>query len=174
MRRMLCLVLTFVATAVLTPTIASAQEIRVYVDGRPMNFDVPPTAIQGRVLVPLRGVFEQLGATVDFDARTQHIVAMRGSQSVELTLGSRQARVNDAPKLLDVAAFTINGRTMVPLRFVSESLGATVQWVEASRTILIGSPGAVGWNRTVKEALCPAANVTGAVKPVTWKPEPNP
>ncbi len=142
MRRMLCLVLTFVATVVLMPTIASAQEIRVYVDGRPMNFDVPPTAIQGRVLVPLRGVFEQLGATVDFDARTQHIVAVRGSQSVELTLGSRQARVNDAPKLLDVAAFTINGRTMVPLRFVSESLGATVQWVEASRTILIGSPGA--------------------------------
>ncbi len=123
--------------------LASAQEIRVYVDGRPMNFDVPPTAIQGRVLVPLRGVFEQLGATVDFDARTQHIVAVRGSQSVELTLGSRQARVNDTPRLLDVAAFTINGRTMVPLRFVSESLGATVQWVEASRTILIGSPGAV-------------------------------
>ena len=40
--------------------------------------------------------------------------------------------------------------------------------------VTVGSPGAVGWNRTVKEAVCPATNVTGAVKPVTWKPEPNP
>lgn len=93
------------------------------------------------MLVPLRGVFEQLGATVDYDAHTQHILAVRGSQTVELTIGSRQARVGDQPKLLDVPAFTISGRTMVPLRFVSESLGASVQWIDASRTILIGSSG---------------------------------
>lgn len=107
-----------------------------------MNFDVPPTIIQGRVLVPLRGAFEQLGASVYYDAQTQHIVAVRGTETVELTIGSRQAKVNGAARLLEVAAFTINGRTMVPLRFISESLGANVQWVEPSRTILIGSSGA--------------------------------
>lgn len=123
--------------------VATGQSpIRVYVDGQPVNFDVPPTVIQGRVLVPLRGIFERLGATVDYDTRTQHIVAVRGSQTVELTLGSRQARVNDQASLLDVPAFTIGGRTMVPLRFISESLGANVQWVDASRIILIGSTGA--------------------------------
>jgi copper amine oxidase-like protein len=116
--------------------------IPVYIDGQAVNFDVPPTVIQGRVLVPLRGIFERLGATVDYDVRTQHIVAVRGPQTVELTIGSRQARVNDSAKLLDVPAFTIAGRTMVPLRFISESLGANVQWVEASRIILIGSSGA--------------------------------
>lgn len=131
-----------VAVAMAAPVPAGAQGlIRVFIDGRPVNFDVPPTAIQGRVLVPLRGIFEQLGATVDYDARTQHILAVRGGQTVELTVGSRQARVNTAPKLLDVPAFTINGRTMVPLRFISEALGAGVQWIEANQTILISSSG---------------------------------
>ncbi len=126
------------------PTQGTAQSpIRVYVDGQLVNFDVPPNVIQGRVLVPLRGVFERLGATVDYDGHTQHIVAVRGEQTVELTLGSRQARVNGKPSLLDVPAFTIGDRTMVPLRFISESLGASVQWVEASRVILIGASGGV-------------------------------
>lgn len=138
-------------------THSTAQSaIRVYVDGQIVNFDVPPNVIQGRVLVPLRGVFERLGATVDYDGRTQHIVAVRGDQTVELTLGSRQARLNGKPALLDVAAFTIGDRTMVPLRFVSESLGASVQWVEASRVILIGSSGGVPAQPPAGQAPPPA------------------
>jgi ribosomal protein L21E len=138
------LVSLVVAVSLIVPPGIFAQQapIRVYVDGQPLSFDVPPNIIQGRVLVPLRGVFERLGATVDFDPQTQHIVAVRGPQTVELTIGSRQARVNSNAALLDVPAFTIAGRTMVPLRFISESLGANVQWVEASQTILIGSTGA--------------------------------
>jgi hypothetical protein len=135
--------LVVVVSFIVPPGIFAQQApIRVYVDGQPLSFDVPPTMIQGRVLVPLRGIFERLGATVDFDPQTQHIVAVRGPQTVELTIGSRQARVNSNVALLDVPAFTIAGRTMVPLRFISESLGANVQWVEASQTILIGSTGA--------------------------------
>jgi Copper amine oxidase N-terminal domain len=146
MRRMTIFVTAAVlAVAMSAPVLwrALAQSaIGVYIDGQPVSFDMPPMMMQGRVLVPLRGIFERLGATVDYDARTQHIVAVHGAQTVELTIGSRQARVNDTPTLLDVPAMAINGRTMVPLRFISEALGATVQWVEASRTILIGSPGA--------------------------------
>ncbi|HKV44243.1 MAG TPA: copper amine oxidase N-terminal domain-containing protein [bacterium] len=133
------------ACAVLSASVrlAAAQgPIRVYIDGQPVGFDVPPTVSQNRVFVPLRGIFERLGATVDYDAPTQHIVAIRGGQTVELTIGSRQARVNNTAALLDVPAFTIGGRAMVPLRFISESLGASVQWVEASQIILIGSTGA--------------------------------
>ncbi len=143
-RNVSLLVSLVVAVSFIVPPGIFAQQapIRVYVDGQPLSFDVPPNMIQGRVLVPLRGIFERLGATVDFDPQTQHIVAVRGSQTVELTIGSRQARVNSNAALLDVPAFTIAGRTMVPLRFISESLGANVQWVEASQTILIGSTGA--------------------------------
>jgi Copper amine oxidase N-terminal domain len=133
-----------VGFVLIVPSAALGQQapIRVYVDGQQVPFDVPPSMIQGRVLVPLRGIFERLGATVDFDPQSQHIMAVRGPQTVELTIGSRQAHVNSNPILLDVPAFAIAGRTMVPLRFVSESLGANVQWVEASQTILIGSTGA--------------------------------
>ncbi len=122
-----------------TASAQSQRGINVYINGGLESFDVPPTMIQGRVLVPLRGVFEQLGATVNYDAQSQQIVAIRGAQTVQLTIGSRQAFVNRHPSLLDVPAFTIGGRTMVPLRFVSESLGANVQWLDASQTILIGT-----------------------------------
>ncbi|HLW60678.1 MAG TPA: copper amine oxidase N-terminal domain-containing protein [bacterium] len=142
----LALVALLLACAAVSTSVrpASAQQgpIRVYIDGQSIGFDVPPMVSQNRVFVPLRGIFERLGATVDYDAATQHIVAIRGGQTVELTIGSRQARVNNTPALLDVPAFTIGGRAMVPLRFISESLGASVQWVDASQTILIGSAGA--------------------------------
>ncbi len=145
MRRAHYIILLLIAVTALLPQPASAQgAIRVYIDGRLVNFDVPPIYTQGRVLVPLRGIFEQLGATVDYDARTGHILALRGAQSVELTVGSRRARVNNTPRLLDVPAFTVSGRTLVPLRFISESLGATVQWNDATQTVLIGSPGYAG------------------------------
>src|SRR5215472_4083685 len=103
---------------------ASAQaSIQVYVDGQAVNFDVPPTVIQGRVLVPLRGIFERLGATVDYDVRTQHIVAVRGPQTVELTIGSRQARVNDTAKLHDVWTLPIAGCRRGRRGSTSEHLG---------------------------------------------------
>ncbi len=126
----------------MAPQTVLGHSLRVYVDGRPMNFDVPPTVIHGRVLVPLGGIFEQLGATVDYNAQTQHIKAVRDTQTVELTIGSRLAQINGEPKTLDVPAFTLNGRTMVPLRFISEALGASIQWTEADQSILIGSRGA--------------------------------
>ncbi len=161
------------ALVLMVPQVAPAQQgIRVYVDGRLANFDVPPTMVQGRVLVPLRGVFEQLGATVDYDARTQHIMAIRGAQTVELTIGSRQARVNGTPSLLDVPAFTIAGRTMVPLRFVSESLGADVQWVEASRTILIGTTGAAQAPPPPSIQAAPTAQISGRLVAVTTGDNP--
>src|SRR5579864_4708242 len=144
MRYLVLGLVSILALSLAGPQAGLAQTaVQVYVDGRLVNFDVPATVIDGRVLVPLRGVFERLGATVDYDAQSQRVVALRGGQAVELTLGSRQAMVNNRPALLDVPAFTIAGRTMVPLRFVSEALGADVQWMDASRTILINSAAAV-------------------------------
>ncbi|MDQ7829811.1 MAG: copper amine oxidase N-terminal domain-containing protein [Armatimonadota bacterium] len=119
------------------PTGAQDAPIRVFVDGGRVRFDQPPVVRGGRVLVPLRGVFERLGASVDWEAATQTVLAVRGGTVVELQIGSRQARVNDRVVLLDVPARIIGARTLVPLRFVSEALGATVQWQEATRTVLI-------------------------------------
>jgi hypothetical protein len=98
----------------------------------------------GRVLVPLRGVFERLGATVTWDPTSQTVLAQSGTTSVSLRIGSPQAFVNGQPQLLDVPAMLVGGRTLVPLRFVSQALGAGVTWDAPTSTIQIASQGALG------------------------------
>ncbi len=122
-------------------TTASAQTVRVFVDSDQVAFDQPPIIMGSRVLVPLRGIFEKMGATVDWTASTRTVEAARGNTLVVLKIGSRIARVNDRPVTLDVPAMVVRSRTLVPLRFISESLGANVEWREEARTVLISSPG---------------------------------
>ncbi len=125
------------ATAAGPPVAAAPGQITVLVDGTVLTLDVPPVQIEGRVLVPLRGIFERLGATVVFDPATQTVTAARESITVVLRLGSREARINDRIVLLDVPPLALRGRTMVPLRFVSGALGARVDWDERTRTVQI-------------------------------------
>lgn len=171
-RRVVCIALALAAAvSIAAPVPSGAQDmIRVFVDGRPVNFDVPPQIMQGRVLVPLRGIFEQLGATVNYNAATNHILAVRGGQAVELTVGSRQAAVNNSPTMLDVPAFTINGRTMVPLRFISEALGAGVEWIAASSTILINSSG--GTPTAAAPPVATSGEITGRLMAVSTGQNP--
>ena len=119
----------------------------VMLDGRPLTFDVPPQTVSGRTLVPLRVIFESLGATVVWDAATQTVTATRGERGISLTIGKRVAYVNGASVTLDVPGRTIKGRTMVPLRFVGEGMGANVVWDGATKRIVItsgaGTPPAV-------------------------------
>jgi len=134
----LMLVMALAVTTVSLP--ASGQgAVRVFVDGDPVAFDQPPVIQGSRVLVPLRGIFEQMGATVEWRPATRTVLAASGSTLVELQIGSRIARVNGNPVTLDIPAMIIGGRTLVPLRFISESLGARVQWDAATRTVLIFS-----------------------------------
>ena len=120
---------------------ASAQGISVQLDGRNLYFDQPPAMIDGRLLVPLRGIFEALSADVLYDAGTRSIKATKGATVVQLQLGSRTALIDGRTVYLDVPADTVGGRTMVPLRFVSESLGADVKWNGATKTVMIASTG---------------------------------
>lgn len=115
--------------------LASAQTITVSVDGQNVAFDQPPVYKDGRVLVPLRGVFEEMGAIVEWDAPTRTVSAGSGSTDIRLVVGARTAWVNGVPTTLDVPAQIVGGRTMVPLRFLSESLGATVLWHDTMRHV---------------------------------------
>ncbi len=121
------------------PAPAQAQAIQVVVDGAPVQFDQPPAAIGGRILVPLRGVFERLGATVQWNPATNTAIAVRDATQVQLTVGSPQAYVNGRAVILDVPALIVGGRTLVPLRFVSETMGAQVNWDDRTRTVYIAS-----------------------------------
>jgi hypothetical protein len=135
------------ATAVLAlglvaaPLATAAQSVTVIVNGQVMNFDQPPILQAGRVFVPLRGIFEQLGASVVY-ANGQINATSRG-RTVSLTIGSTQATVDGQPQTLDVAPFVVGSRTLVPLRFIAQSLGATVNWNDSTSTVTIngGSGG---------------------------------
>jgi len=126
--------------------VAAAPMIETQLNGRNLTFDQNPVLEEGRVLVPLRGIFENLGADVLYDPQTKQIKATRDGKVVELTLGERQAFVNGQQVYLDVPADTIAGRTMVPLRFVSEAMGADVKWRSATRTVAISTDTTVGDN----------------------------
>lgn len=118
-----------------------AQSIRTELDGRVLNFDQPAMMQGGRVMVPLRGIFESLGADVLYDAARRSIKATKGDRVIELSLGSRDASINGQTSYLDVPADSMGGRVMVPLRFVSEALGADVKWSASTRTVSLSSSG---------------------------------
>ncbi|HLK55332.1 MAG TPA: copper amine oxidase N-terminal domain-containing protein [Chthonomonadaceae bacterium] len=117
---------------------AFAQPIRVMVNGERVRFeDVGPMEVDGRVLVPVRGVLEQLGADISWQPDTQRIIASNDNITIRLRLGDRRAVVNGRDVMLDVPAQTYSDRTMVPLRFLGEALGARVRWDDQERTVYI-------------------------------------
>ncbi len=122
---------------------AAGPEVQTTLDGRVLTFDQPAVMQDGRVMVPLRGIFESLGADVLFDNATRTIKATKGDRVVELALGSREAMINGQMSYLDVPASSSGGRTLVPLRFVSEALGTDVRWSPATRTVALNSGGEV-------------------------------
>jgi len=119
-----------------------SSPISVYVDGLPVAFDVSPLLQNGRTMVPFRALAEALNIAVSWDEATRTVKAAGGSTSISLQIGSSTAYRNGTAVTLDVPPQLVGGRTLIPLRFFSESLGCRVQWVEAAREIKIESPAA--------------------------------
>lgn len=117
--------------------ISASQPISVLVNGRTLTLDVPPVIRDGRTLAPLRAIFEALGASVEWDNATRTIISRRKDRSIVLQIDSHTARVNNSPIVLSVPPVIIGGRTMVSVRFIAESLGATVTWDERTRTVSV-------------------------------------
>ncbi len=126
----------FLAVAISAlPLGAAAQSVTVIVNGQTMSFTQPPIVRAGRVFVPLRGVFEQLGASVVYS--NGQINATGSGRTISLTIGSTQATVSGQPETLDVAPFFVGATTFVPLRFISQALGAAVNWNDSTSTVTI-------------------------------------
>lgn len=117
----------------------NANTIPVFIDGVQISFDQQPIIRDDRTLVPLRGVFEALGATVYWNNDTKSVTAYKDDTTVELAIGSSTMYVNGQPKYLDVAGQIINDRTMVPLRAISEAFEAIVYWDNDTRTVRVYS-----------------------------------
>jgi len=116
---------------------ANAAPVGLTLNGQPLITETTPVVQNGRVLVPMRDIFENLGATVSYNNLTREIAAQRGSTVVRMALGSSNATLNNVPVRLDVPATAYNGRTLVPLRFVSEALGANVDYNSNTRVVAI-------------------------------------
>jgi hypothetical protein len=131
-----------VAAATTLSLPAQAQNVTVVVNGQQVGFDQPPIERAGRVFVPLRGVFERLGAGVVYSNGL--INATGNGRNISLRIGSTQATVNGQTQYVDVAPFIVGSRTLVPLRFVAQALGAAVDYSQMSRTVSITGGGGNG------------------------------
>ena len=122
---------------VVKPTVV-VKPISVVVGETPIEFNgAQPQEIMGRIMVPLRGVFEKIGAYVEYNAATHLITAKYQNQSVEIKMGDKLANVNGAEILMEVPACIIKGNALVPLRFLAESIGAQVNYDEPTNTVTI-------------------------------------
>lgn len=126
-------------TAISFPPLVLDDWITVVVNGDYMIFEQPPKVIDGTTLVPMRAIFEKLGASVVWRASDRTITAKKGKTAIWLQLGNANAKVGTVARKLEAAPRTVNGSTMVPLRFVSEALGAGVKWDDQLLTITITS-----------------------------------
>ncbi len=123
-------------------TPAGSAPIRVVVDGQLLTMDVSPILRAGRTLVPVRAIFEALGVTVGWEEATQTVTGQRNGKTIILRVGNPRARVGDSEVALSSPPAIVNGRTMAPVRFIAESLGAVVNWNEATRTVEVTGTGA--------------------------------
>jgi plastocyanin len=105
-----------------------------------------PVIVQGRTMLPVRAIVEALGGTVAWDAVRSAVRVVLGTKTLELIIGRSLATVNDAPVAIDpanalVVPIIVKGRTMLPVRFVAEQLGATVGWAPATQVVTLDFGG---------------------------------
>ncbi len=137
-KRLVSIIIVFSLLFSFSPFVhADNQEINVYLNGSKMQFDVPAYKEDGRVLVPVRAIFEALGANIKWNEITQTVTATKGSKIIIIQIGNNVAKIDNVEVELDVPAKTVNWRTFVPVRFVSEALGAQVEWDGSTQSVYI-------------------------------------
>lgn len=120
-------------------TINSKKVVAVISGGSQVGeLNAPPYIKNGRTMIPLRGSIDKLGATLEWNGKTKQVTVKKGEDTtVILTINSKTAKVNGKNVTLDQPAEIKNGRTFVPIRFASESLGYTVVWEKADKTVTV-------------------------------------
>lgn len=136
-------ILFLIIFSILFIPVNATAEISVYLNGEKLSFDVPPTNINGRILVPFRNILEALGAEVTYekskDGDYPNGIAKGDTlgKSLIIPIGEKFVSINSCTVELDVPAQIINGSTLVPLRVVSQCMGADVEWNSSTQSVMI-------------------------------------
>lgn len=124
----------------------AAVNISVLIDGARLYSPQAPIMIQGRVMLPMRSIFEALDAKVKWNQKTKTVTAVKDGTTVILKINAKTATINNKTVALDVPAKNLKGHTMVPVRFVSEALGQKIGWNSKTKTVTITTTDSTGGN----------------------------
>jgi N-acetylmuramoyl-L-alanine amidase len=125
-------------TPLAIPTVVHAENaISLFLDGKPLQTEVPPVLVEGNTLVPVRVIAENLGAKVGWDGSVRKVTVKDDDVSIEMTIDRPQVKVNNSDKTLEVPPKIIDGNTMLPVRFVSETMGVQVTWDGLTRSVFL-------------------------------------
>ncbi|MFA9422616.1 MAG: beta-propeller domain-containing protein [Sedimentibacter sp.] len=111
--------------------------VTVYVDNEKVDFDVKPFIENGRTMVPLRGVFEKLGADIEWNKSILEVVIKDKNNEIEMLLGNNKVLVNGEVRDIDVPTKMVSSRTFAPVRFISENLGHDIRWDGNTNSVYI-------------------------------------
>ena len=137
---LLLIVCTLIAVGVWACVSAQESPITVTLNGETIDcesYGSPATIVEGRTLVPLRAIFEALGASVEWDGSSKTVTSRLDGTETKLTVGENALYKNGEKVTLDVPASIINDRTMVPARAIAESYGVKVEWDAKTRTVIL-------------------------------------
>lgn len=132
------LIIIMTMSTIVMPAMAK-DNITVEIDGREIIFDVQPQIINDRTMVPLRAIFEALGASVEWNQEKQMVTSVRHDKRITLVINESSMLVNGKSVELDTPACIIDERTLVPVRAISEAFDLHVEWDGATKTVLISS-----------------------------------
>jgi len=139
-KRILVIMLATVLLLLIGVSQSFAEEpIKTFIDGQKINFTNNPIIENGTTLVEFRPIFEKLGLQIGWNEATQTVSGIKDGLDIQLQIGSNTATVNGQNKQLSIAPRIINGKTMIPLRFIGEASGKRVDWDAASKSINIKS-----------------------------------
>lgn len=152
MRRISVIFVLLILMLSLPSAAIAAGPIDLYINGQQISPDVPPVLVQGRVILPARAILEPLGAQFIWDSKSKTVTINKGDDKITLIINQKTATVNGIKYPLDVPASIINGRTLLPLRFIAETFDSYVEWNGQNRTVKV-----IHNENTIKHNI----NVTG-------------
>ncbi|HBY20624.1 MAG TPA: hypothetical protein DEG71_06400 [Clostridiales bacterium] len=138
------------------------KSIKLQIDGKSIETEMPPIILEGRTLVPARDVFEKLEAKVDWNEKSRQVYVTYKDKVIILTINNKTAYINQVAEELDVPAKLINGKTMIPAAFVARGLGFKVDWDEATRVVAITEGGNNATEPVIKVPAADTYDITKA------------